>query len=216
MSAINDALRRASGAASGGGETSSFPSEPPPLPVDLPPLGMSDELPPLLEPAPKKGISLLVMIIVIVLCGAAGAAGTYLWKRSRAVVAAKTPTDSYEATVRVRATKQPSAPEQASAISSQSEPAKVSPTPVVAAPVKPVAPAPVPAPIEPSPAPRAPVQFPPLRLQGIYFKPSNPSVMINNRALFIGDQVQGVTVVSIDSSSVTLVLSGQTNVLTLR
>jgi hypothetical protein len=60
------------------------------------------------------------------------------------------------------------------------------------------------------------VQFPPLRLQGIYYKPNNPSVMVNNRTLFIGDQIQGVTVVSIDASSATLVLSGQTNILTLR
>jgi sRNA-binding carbon storage regulator CsrA len=40
--------------------------------------------------------------------------------------------------------------------------------------------------------------------------------MVNNRTLFIGDQIQGVTVVSIDASSATLVLSGQTNILTLR
>ena len=90
MSAINDALRRASEAASGGAEPPPLPIEPPPIPVELPPLAMSEGLPPLSEPAPKSRVSLMVMIIVIVLCGAAGAAGTYLWKRSKTVVAAKT------------------------------------------------------------------------------------------------------------------------------
>jgi hypothetical protein len=60
------------------------------------------------------------------------------------------------------------------------------------------------------------VKFPPLRLQTIYYRPGNPSVMINSKILFISDEVSGVTVADISPSSVTLVLSGQTNVLTLR
>ena len=66
-----------------------------------------------------------------------------------------------------------------------------------------------------APAP-APVKFPPLRLQSIYYRPSNPSVLINGKILYLSDEIQGVTVADITPASVTLVLSGQTNVLTLR
>ncbi len=65
-----------------------------------------------------------------------------------------------------------------------------------------------------APAP-APV-FPSLRLQSVYYRSNNPLVMINGRMLAVNDQVQGVTVAAINPSSVTLVLSGRTNVLTLR
>jgi hypothetical protein len=75
------------------------------------------------------------------------------------------------------------------------------------------APAPVPAPVV---VPRAPVHFPPLRLQSIFFRPANPCVMINGKTLFVDDEINGVTVADIQPASVTLVLSGQTNVLTLR
>jgi hypothetical protein len=61
-----------------------------------------------------------------------------------------------------------------------------------------------------------PAKFPPLRLQSIFYRPSNPSVMINGKLLCISDEIQGVLVADIQPSSVTLVLSGYTNVLTLR
>ena len=41
-------------------------------------------------------------------------------------------------------------------------------------------------------------------------------MIINGKTLFIDDQINGVQVADIRSSSVTLVLSGQTNILTLR
>ena len=74
-------------------------------------------------------------------------------------------------------------------------------------------PAPVPA---PAPVVQTPVRFPPLRLQSIFYRPSSPSVIINGKTLFVTDEINGVTVADIQPSSVTLVLSGQTNVLTLR
>ena len=40
--------------------------------------------------------------------------------------------------------------------------------------------------------------------------------MINNKTLFVDDIILGVQVADIQPSSVTLVLSGQTNILTLR
>jgi hypothetical protein len=60
------------------------------------------------------------------------------------------------------------------------------------------------------------VRFPALKLQSIYYRSNSPSVMINGKTLFVTDEISGVTVADITPSSVTLVLSGQTNVLTLR
>jgi len=64
-----------------------------------------------------------------------------------------------------------------------------------------------------SPASFAP--FPKLKLQGIYFRRTNPSVLINGRTLFVGDRIEGARVVTVDRQTVTLEFSGQTNLLTL-
>jgi hypothetical protein len=66
----------------------------------------------------------------------------------------------------------------------------------------------------------APVEVPasklgPAKLQAIVFSPKRPSVMINGKSLFIGEKLNGFRVTAIDRESVTLVGSGQTNVLTL-
>ena len=55
--------------------------------------------------------------------------------------------------------------------------------------------------------------WPKLKLQGIIFVPRKPSVVINNKALFIGERVAGAQVVAITPENVTLVFAGQTNVL---
>lgn len=53
-----------------------------------------------------------------------------------------------------------------------------------------------------------PAQFPPLRLQGIYYRPDRPSALINRRTLFVGDIIEGATVVAITPNSVTVEISG--------
>jgi len=58
--------------------------------------------------------------------------------------------------------------------------------------------------------------FPALRLQGIVFRRINPSVMINNKTLFVGETVDEVTVKEIQRESVTLEWRGETKTLTLR
>lgn len=63
--------------------------------------------------------------------------------------------------------------------------------------------------------PPAPV-FPALKLQGVFYRPSKPSVMLNGQTLFLNDEVEKVKVVTITPNTVTVVWSGQTNVLTLR
>lgn len=61
-----------------------------------------------------------------------------------------------------------------------------------------------------------PVKWPSLRLQGIIYNPPNSSVLINNKMLFVDDEIQGVKVVEIGRRSATVVLGGQTNTLSLR
>ena len=80
-------------------------------------------------------------------------------------------------------------------------------------------PTPTPAPAEVTPA--APVEEPAkpvaatYRLQGIFYRPSNPSAVVNNKTVFLGDSVSGSRVKAIDRQSVTLERDGTTQVLTL-
>lgn len=64
--------------------------------------------------------------------------------------------------------------------------------------------------------PAAPRPFPELKLQGIYYRLNNPSVMINGQTLEIGDIVEGARVIKIERKDVTLELDGQTKVLRLQ
>ena len=57
--------------------------------------------------------------------------------------------------------------------------------------------------------------FPVLRLQGIFYRPRNPSVLINAKTLPVGGMVAGVRVIAITPESVTLQWNGETKVLTL-
>lgn len=53
------------------------------------------------------------------------------------------------------------------------------------------------------------------RLQGIFYRPSSPSAVINSKTVFVGDTVADAKVKSIDQRSVVLDLGTQTQVLTL-
>ena len=65
-------------------------------------------------------------------------------------------------------------------------------------------------------AARAPVIWPRLKLQGIIYKPSHPSVVVNNTMLYVEDDIEGAKVVEIGTDHATLTLGGETNVLYLR
>ena len=54
------------------------------------------------------------------------------------------------------------------------------------------------------------------RLQGILYRKSKPSALINGQTVFVGDNISGGRVVAIDSQSATLEISGQQKVLKLR
>jgi hypothetical protein len=55
-------------------------------------------------------------------------------------------------------------------------------------------------------------EFPTLKLQGIFFRQSNPSVLINGKTLRTGERIEGVRIIKIERDNVTLEWSGQTRV----
>ncbi len=208
MSAINDALRRASGGAA-------QPSAPPPALLAPTP---SD---PALDAAPigraPAGRTLLLAAVLggLLVCAIA----FHFWNRHSQARQAKQNTPRPILATHSAALKNGSAsPLPAnSAADSTTLPANTAAAANKTAGINAAVPA-VPAVSDSAPAaaPVAPRQFPPLRLQSIFYRPGNPLVMINGKMCGVNDQVQGVTIAAIDMSSVTLVLSGRTNVLTLR
>ena len=66
-----------------------------------------------------------------------------------------------------------------------------------------------------TPPPPPPV-FPTLKLQGIFYMPSNPSAMINGQTLYVNDEVDKAKVLAITKTSVTVAWAGQTNVMSMR
>lgn len=216
MSQINDALRRAGHIAHANQNAAPMvppmPAAAPPLPLPPPPIipGMAAG-----ESGGSKSTVIQIVLASLLVVSVTIAAAVNFWeKRNRSNADAK-PSSAAGAkkTLPMEATKaNPSlpAPNSTSSVTiSNPAPASAATTttnikaPVVSAP---------PAPSHPV----EPVKFPPLRLQSIFFRPSNPSVIINNKTLYVDDQIQGVLVADIQPASVTLVLSGQTNILTLR
>jgi hypothetical protein len=57
--------------------------------------------------------------------------------------------------------------------------------------------------------------FPNLKVQGIIWRPSRPSVVINGKSLFIGEKIERAKVIAIDQESVTVVWNDEQRVLTV-
>jgi hypothetical protein len=55
----------------------------------------------------------------------------------------------------------------------------------------------------------------PLKLQGIFFNPKNPSAVVNGKTVYLGERVAGFFVLAMSPSSVTFANSTATNVLSL-
>jgi hypothetical protein len=89
--------------------------------------------------------------------------------------------------------------------------AATTPAPVVTAP-----PAPSANVAAVAPSVSLPVEFPTLKLQGIYYRMTKSSVLINGQHLYVGDSLGNVKIVAIDRQSVTLEYKGQKKVLALR
>ena len=205
----------------------------PPLPPLMPGAGESSSFgggldsqvpaPPVMrvEPARRSSSLPIVFVTLFVFC-VAGAAAAYFWQSKHVVVKAIEKTGKEQ-----RFAQETSSPrgdiqaEKRAAVSNGVDgrssvvvagPAKSGPPPIGTA----VAAAPPSASLIPPTQPPVAVKFPLLRLQSIFFRPANPSVIINGKTLFIADEINGVKVADIQPANVTLVLSGQTNVLTLR
>lgn len=87
------------------------------------------------------------------------------------------------------------------------------PTAAVVVSKPPVAPAAIPEKVvAPAPAPVA-ATFPTLKLQGIFFRLRNPSVVINGKTVFVGEEVEGAKVTQIDRYSASLQFHGEKHVL---
>ena len=54
------------------------------------------------------------------------------------------------------------------------------------------------------------------RLQGIFYRMSHASALINGQTVFVGDELEGAKVVAIERQVVRLAVAGKTNVLRLR
>lgn len=113
----------------------------------------------------------------------------------------------------------PAAPPEVTALNPP--PANPVTAPAVAnLPAAPASVAPLP-PVKRSPAaPTAvsptPPTFPALKLQGIYYRRTNPTAMINSQNVGIGEMVDGVQVVAIERMTVTVELEGHMKVLGLQ
>lgn len=57
--------------------------------------------------------------------------------------------------------------------------------------------------------------FPNLKVQGIVWQPSRPSVVINGKSLFIGEKIEKAKVIAIDQETVTVIWNGEQRVLTV-
>lgn len=228
MSMINDALRRASRAARGAGTPppEPVPAEahsdsdlpPPPLPPGSsvfrapPPLALpEDSLPPGLEPEEQSGsrkntVQLVLAVVLVLAVGAVAVLNHLHKKKEGQVVDVSANAGKKKILPNVNAVQ--TAAQTLAAITNRAAAATTPARAPVAAPTTVAA--------MPPAAPAPPPKFPPLRLQSIFYRPANPSVMINGRTLYLNDEIQGVIVADIQPASATLVLSGHTNVLTLR
>ena len=62
----------------------------------------------------------------------------------------------------------------------------------------------------------APPAFPPLKLQAIFFTPTNPRALVNGRTVGEGDEVGGARVKRIEADKVTVEWNGQSKVIEMR
>jgi hypothetical protein len=67
----------------------------------------------------------------------------------------------------------------------------------------------------PEPVKKAPVRFPPLKMQGVIFRETQPFAIINGESYTIGDHVGEVQIKAIDRTGVVLELSGEVKLLSL-
>jgi len=208
MSLINDALRRA-------GQRQ---RQEPPKPSSLPPLQPVEYR---RRPGPNVWPTIIMLPTAFILLGLAG---FFIWAFTEYRRAAATQAAATAAQESVRALtaaipgpetnrlRQPQRPIAGPLETTTASPAPEAPAAVASSLTN--------APAAPETSTNAqataavvPPTPPPLKLQGIYYSRSNPAALINGKALFVGETVEGARVVRIERESVTLEQGGKTNVL---
>ena len=208
MSLINDALKRARQAQ---------PKTPPPTVPGAPLRPV--EAARLRNSGPGMVLSLgvvMVLVIGVVVWWALSRGGT--GKSPAPVVTQETrelPTVAARATKPVPSGNQQSpAPVPPPIVAPAVSPAVASTT---SAPPSETVPPPVAPPVAVSPPAVVAKETPPgiawPKLQGIFYRPDRPSVLLNGKTFFVGERSGDFLVLAIDRQSVTLVCAGQTNVL---
>lgn len=192
MSLINDALKRAKEAQK---------QEPPAGPSPMPPVEH--------RPDDKRSRFLLPAIIVVLIAAAAFCAGLAFSTRSRTEtpLVSKAPMPAAPAPV-VTETTNPPAPVRLSAAET------VVVLPASNAPVADAPSASAATPIQSSSPEASRISAPALpKIQGIAYDPVQPSAIINGKTAFVGEEVDGMRVLGISRTAVTLVVNGWTNTL---
>lgn len=208
MSLINDALRRASQEDA----TAASPAGTDPSPRTPPPLQPAEPAAP--SPWPSFVGLAFGLLAVLGLLGLGG------WFAFKAMASARKP-------VLTASAREPRSPALHSTPTNAPPPAPVAQSktvPRTSGPSEPENPGvtqsnsapPVPVAQPPPPAANQVVKWPALRLQGIYYRPPQSSVVINNKTLFVNEEIQGVRVVEIGPQLARVTLAGQTNTLYLR
>ena len=221
MSLINDAIKQANKANKDRASATPAPGTPPTA-------GMQTAE---LRSTPATGGSMTGMFLIagIVLFVLLGGSLLFLGMRSSVVdeseAVSKAPSPAVAATPpanQITLAPEPAAASQPAPTTiskpptqSPSTPPTLTTPPATAAPQATQATATAPAPEVPA-KPAGPRPFPELKLQGIYFRIKDPSVMINGKTLMIGDLVADVTVLKIERKDVTVELDGQQKVLRLQ
>lgn len=75
--------------------------------------------------------------------------------------------------------------------------------------------APEPPPVVVVPQAEPPAPKPLYKLQGIFWRPSTPSAVVNGKTVFVGDRVETARVTAIDQNSVTLAVDGESTALVI-
>ncbi len=205
MSLINDALKRAT-------------QTPPPA---VPPAGADPSLRPVEYHRPSTLPLVLVPLLLLAIFSLAAWLFYEGWKQSRRaksanadlpVAARHFPANSTEPSQSAKQTKAEKPPRTEPLLPGGPRPSQMATAP---APTETAPPATnPPAPVAPAPPPKP--TFPVLKLQGIFYRPSNPSAVINSKTVYRGDKIERAKVVNIEADSVTVEWEGQTKVLTLQ
>jgi hypothetical protein len=218
MSLINDALKRASQAQ----KTRGTPAAPP-RPLQPASSGTSS----------RNLLVVVVPLVAVALLATAGWFGWQWWKNHPASPSSQTAAAAPSAAVKPAETNlaSPAIPATTKPVVNTNLVVRQAPVPGVkpavaatvsatpkatttAAATPPAAPNTNLAPV--APEIQAPVEFPPLKLQGIYFRMTKSSALINGQHLYVGDTVDNVKIIAVDRQSVTVEYRGQKKVLALR